>query len=300
MKILITGATGLVGKSISELCQKRGIQFHYLTTRKNKIKDSENCRGFYWNPTKGEIDITCFERVDTIINLAGSSIFKKWNKKNKTEILNSRVQSLQLLYDSLKSTSNNVNHIISASAIGIYLHSYKKIYTEEDNNVSDTFLGSVIDEWESAADKFSELNVKVTKLRTGMVLDRKEGAFPKLKNAAKNYMAASFGAGNQWQSWIHIYDLSRLYLFVAEKELTGIYNAVAPNPVTNQTLNKKLAKELEKQSIINKIPEFAVKLIFGERSILLLESQLVSSKKIEENGFRFKYKKVRKAIKDLI
>lgn len=300
MRVLITGATGLIGREITKLCHKKDIGVNYLTTSKTKLQKRPNYRGFYWNPKTREIDASCLENVDAIINLVGATVFNRWSKSYKKEILDSRVKSAELLLETMKAHGHQVQQIVSASAIGIYPSSLQKLYFEDEPQKSQNFLGEVVEKWESAIDRFNQLEIKVSKIRIGLVLSNKGGAFPKLKKAAEYKMGAAFGKGDQWQSWIHIHDLAKMFLFVLENKLEGVYNGVAPNPVTGNSLNRKLAKSLNKERWIKNIPSPVLKFAMGNMSSLVLESQLVSSDKIEAEGFRFKYKNIKKAFQDLI
>ncbi|ALM07641.1 NAD-dependent epimerase [Sediminicola sp. YIK13] len=300
MKILITGATGLVGSAIVELCHKKNIDVNYLSTSKSKIVSNPNYKGFYWNPAKGEIDLECFEGVTSIINLAGVSISKRWTESNKQAILNSRINSLKTLRTGVDSVdSSKIESFVSASAIGIYPDSLSSYYSEEEEAVDDSFLGSVVQAWEKEADTFNKFNFSVAKIRIGLVLSAKGGALPEMAKPINNYVGAAFGTGDQWQSWIHINDLSRMFLFVANNKLQGVFNGVAPNPVCNNKLIKEIAKQLKKPLILPNIPEFPMKLILGEMSYILFASQRVSSKKMEEEGFNFHYPNICKALKGI-
>src|SRR5690606_16719383 len=230
-KVLITGATGLIGSELVRQCHNEGIAVNYLTTSKEKIEKSENYKGFYWNPKKGEIDIEAFDEVTAIINLVGASISKCWTKQYKKIILDSRVESINLLYDTLQNIDHNIVHFITASGVGIYPNSKTKLYTEEDNEIDDTFLAEVVVAWETAAAKFKNSGMEVSKVRTGVVLAKEEGALPKLIKPIKFGVGAPLGSGDQWQSWIHIQDIAGIYLFLLKNQLEGKYNAVAPNPV---------------------------------------------------------------------
>lgn len=301
MKVLITGATGLIGKEIVKRCHEQKILVHYLTTSKEKIKFQDNYKGFFWNPKEGTIDAKCFEDVDAIINLAGASIAERWTQSYKKVILESRIDSLQCLKKALSKLKNHhIKHILSASAIGFYPHSFTKYYEESCTKVSPTFLGDVVSAWESAVDEFSELGLMVSKVRIGLVLDDKEGALPQIVKPTALGMGAAFGSGDQWQSWIHVHDLSQIFVHIIQNELEGIYNGVAPNPITNTELTKAVAKALDKPLFLPNIPEFAMKLALGEMHMLLFESQRVSSKKIEENGFDFTYSNIQPALEDLL
>lgn len=300
MKVLITGATGLIGKAITDLCREKGISVNYLTTDRSKIKSEINYRGFYWEPKNNEIDIKCLEGVTAIINLAGASIAGKWTKAYKEQIISSRTDSLKTLYNALKNLNSTEKiSFVSASAVGIYPSSFSNFYTEEETNVDASFLGVVSEIWEREIDNFQELNCNVAKIRIGIVLSSKGGALPNMANAVKRFMGAAFGSGEQWQSWIHLKDIARLFLFTLENNLSGVYNGVAPNPVTNKKMVKELAKVLEKPLFLPNIPQFVLKLILGEMSYLLFASQRVSSKKIEKEGFIFEFNNICSALENI-
>lgn len=300
MRVLITGATGLVGSKIVELCRDKGIEVHYLTTSKEKIEDKPDYKGFYWNPDKDQIDPAAFNEVDTIIHLAGTSIAQRWTPDKKKEILNSRIQTAKLLFKNLQEDQGQVKQFISASAIGIYPSSLEKLYSEADNGVDDSFVGEVVVKWEEAADEFEDLGLKVSKVRIGLVLAEDGGMLEKLKEPVAFNVGAPLGSGKQWQSWIHIEDLARIFLHVLQNKLEGTYNAVAPNPVTNKELVREVASQMGKPVWLPPIPGFALKLALGEMAHLLLSSQLVSSNKIEKTGFVFKYVNLPKALEKLI
>lgn len=300
MRILITGATGLIGSEITSLCHARGINVNYLTTSKGKIEKSEAYRGYYWNPSTGEIDVKCLEGVGAIINLAGASVFQPWTTTNKEKILKSRIDSLNLLFRTLKENKHEVGQLVSASAIGIYPSSRSKMYEEEDNEVSNNFLGEVSQKWEAAADKFYEMDLRIAKVRIGIVLSADGGALPQMMKPVKLNLGTPLGSGKQWQSWIHINDLARIFLFIISNGLTGVYNGVAPNPATNETLTKEVAFVLDKKLWLPKVPGLALKLAMGEMSSVVLGSQLVSSGKIQKEGFEFNYINLRPAIQELL
>lgn len=300
MRVLITGGTGLIGQEIIKQCHASRIDVNYLTTDKSKIKTEENYEGFYWNPGKGDIDVNCFKNVDAIINLAGAPLSKRWTAAYKSVILSSRKKSSQLLVNSLMGESHTIKHVISASAIGIYPDSLTNYYDESFNGIDDSFLSEVVSSWEQAINEFSILNIAVSKIRTGLVLSNKGGVLPEIIKPIKYGFGASFGTGKQWQSWIHIKDLASLFLYVLKHQLVGVYNGVAPNAVTNQELTKTIAKVLNSSLLLPNIPRILMKLILGEMHGLLYFSQRVSSKKIENKGFYFKYHHLEPALVDLL
>lgn len=301
MKILITGATGLIGSKITERCSAEGMSVNYLTTSRDKIVQQHGYRGYYWNPEKGEIDTECFEGVGAVINLAGANLAKRWTPSYKQTILKSRIQSLQTLHEGLQQYPHNTIHsLVSASAIGIYPNSLTEYYTEEEQEVDNSFLGEVTDAWEAEADKFGRIGISVAKVRIGLVLSEQGGVLKEMARPVRYYMGAAFGTGEQWQSWIHIEDLARIFLFLIRNKLFGVYNGVAPNPVTNNKLLRELAELLNKPLMLPNIPKNVLRLILGEMSYMLLASQRVSSRKIEEAGFEFSHLNAYRAMEDLL
>ena len=300
MRVLITGATGLIGQEIVKLCHEKDIKINYLTTSKSKIVQEEIYKGFYWNPKAKEIDSDCFKGVDAIIHLAGATVSKRWTPSYKNEILASRTETTALLVNTLKALTHTVKQVVSASAIGIYPDSLTNYYDQTHNETSSSFLGQVVSVWEEAIDEFSKLNITVSKIRIGLVLSNKGGALIELIKPIKFGLGAAFGNGKQWQSWIHIHDLANLFLYVLQNDLSGIYNGVAPNPVSNNELTKTAASALQKPLFMPNIPKFFMKLVLGDMHILLFESQRVSSKNVEDMGFYFKYNYLEPALKDLL
>lgn len=300
MKILITGATGLVGSEIVKQCHAKGYVVHYLTTRKNKIKTIENYKGFYWNPAKNEIDTNCLNGVDAIINLAGATVSKRWTSSYKQLIYYSRIQSLQVLFRLLSENEHTIKHVSSASGISIYESSLSEKYSEDSQKISTAFLGKVVVDWEKEADKFTELGLTVSKVRTGIVLSKNGGALEKMAQPIKYGFGAALGSGKQWQSWIHVEDIANMYLFLIEKNIAGAFNAVADNPVTNKVLTKAIAKQLKKPLFLPNVPAFMLKLLLGEMSTIVLESQFVTNDKIRQEGFQFDFESVDKALNSSI
>lgn len=290
MKILITGATGMIGVELSALLLQNGHSIHYLTLSAKDLKNEPNFKGFLWNPRQGVIDENCMLGVDLIIHLAGASIAKRWTQSYKQEIIESRIVSANLLYKLLKHNPHQVKQFISASAIGVYPDNLAKTYAEDEKSVDPSFLGQVVVKWEESVDKFKLLGIQVCKIRTGLVLSRKGGMLQELIKPIKLGLGAPFGNGQQWQSWIHIDDLAHLYYYAAKNNWQGIYNAVAPHPVTNKEMTKAIAAKLNKPVLLPHIPRFVMKLALGEMHLLLFTSQKVSSQKAVDNGFEFKFK----------
>lgn len=300
MRVLITGATGLVGNELMTLLEKNGIEIHYLSTSKSKIISGTKAKGFYWNLQNATIDESCLEGVDTIIHLAGATVSKRWTAACKQEIIESRVLSTRLLFNAVKNHPNQVKQIVSASAIGIYPDSLTAFYTEDDKAVDNSFLGQVVFKWEESVDAFKRLNIKVCKIRIGLVLSNKGGALLEMVKPVKLGFGSPFGTGKQMQSWIHVTDLAAIFVFASQNQLEGVYNAVAPHPVSNTELTKAIAKAVKKPLFMPNIPRFAMRMILGEMHELLFSSQKVSAQKIQQAGFQFQYSTVDKALENLL
>ena len=300
MKVLIAGATGLIGSTLVKQCHEAGITVHYLTTSKNKIVDQFNYKGFYWNPAENVVDVEAFFDIEVVINLAGASVSKKWTPAYKERILKSRTEGAAVLYDALSRIDHRVRHYISASGISIYPASETHLYKEDYPEVDSSFLGEVTVAWEIAADRFKALGLRVSKIRTGIVLDAHSGALPKLVQPIKWNIGAPLGSGKQWQSWIHIDDIAGIYLYVLLHSFEGVFNGVAPQPVTNSQLTKQIAKQIKKRLFLPNVPSFLLKFMLGEMSDLVLDGQQVSASKIIEKGYHFHHPKVEEALRSLL
>ena len=300
MKVLITGATGLIGSRIVKDCLERDIKVNFLTTRKDKLDSLPGCDGFYWNPQKNIIDINCFHKVDSIINLSGASIFRIWTKKNKELILNSRVQSLNFLREKIIENNIKIHSIVSASGIGAYPSSDEQEFYETESERSNYFLSDVIKEWEKATISFEKVIEKVSIVRIGLVLSSRGGVLKQTMQPMSFGIGVYFGSGSQLQSWIHIEDISQIFIHIIKNRLSGIYNGVAPNPLTNYEFTKIISSFKKHVLFITPLPRLLFRLIFGEMHIILFKSQKVSSKKIEQSGFNFKFQNLRTTIENIL
>ncbi|WP_317198309.1 TIGR01777 family oxidoreductase [Mucilaginibacter ginkgonis] len=220
-------------------------------------------------------------------------------KKRKQEIIDSRVKSISLIYDSMRTTAHQVKHVVSSSAVGYYGDSGDDILHEETEPGTD-FLAECCLLWEQAVDDGVHQGLRVVKLRTGIVLSKNGGALPALALPVKFGLGTALGSGKQWSPWIHIDDAVSVYIYALQnKGLSGAYNMAAPNPVTNNDLTKAVAKQLHRPYWLPHAPAFMLKLILGERSIIALESTRVSSEKITAEGFTFKYTQIDTALTDI-
>ena len=295
--ILITGASGSIGKRLIRLLLDKGYSISVLSRSGGKNHDVET---YIWDIDKGIIDEHCIDGVDTIVHLAGAGIAeKRWTEKRKKELISSRTRSIGLVYELLKKRKHQVTSVISASGIGYYSDRGDELMTETAAPLND-FISRCCVEWEAAVDDGEKLGLRTLKFRTGVVLDKNGGALPTLVKPIKLYVGSALGSGRQWISWIHWLDVVDMYVFGIENTgLAGVYNMVAPNPVTNKQLTQAVAKQLHKPLWAPKVPAFILKLLLGEMSSIVLGSTKVSAQKIVDAGFKFKYTDVPEALKDI-
>ncbi len=298
--ILITGGTGLVGKALVKQLVQKNYQVIILTRTIKETAPIANVSYALWNVKENTIDVEAVKKADAIIHLAGAGVMdKKWTPAYKKEIRESRTKSSELLIKTLKNNVHKVQVIVSASAIGWYGEDKIPGHFFTENEKPDAaFLGEVCKEWEASIEPAEALGIRVTKLRTGIVLSKDGGAYPEFKSSLKFGVASILGNGTQVVSWIHIDDLCRQYIFALENEhIHGSYNAVAPAPVTNKTLTLAIANKVKSKFYIPiHVPQFALTILMGTRSVEILKSATVSADKIKKDGFIFHYPSVEAAV----
>ena len=256
MKFLITGGTGLIGKSIVQLLIEKNHHINVLSRKRGE--DTKQVRYYQWSPKNQTIDFTCIDDVDVIINLAGENIFGLWTKSKKKKILESRVKSIQLLKKLIKNRPNNVRQIISASAIGIFPNSQEIIFDENSTQKGNTFLANVVKEWEREIESLKAFKINVTTVRIGMVFCELGGIIKVLRLISKSRFLSFIGNGDQKISWIHLNDLTELFYKISQKNYNGLIHAVNNNPttmldlITNLTNKYKLKVKLFIPAIILK------------------------------------------------
>jgi uncharacterized protein (TIGR01777 family) len=298
--VLITGGTGLVGKSLSQLLLNKGYQVSILS-RKPK-KETEEIRYFQWDVEKGIIDDSCIDNVDFIIHLAGENVAKsRWTARRKRQILESRTRSTELLHQLLSQKEHRVKAFISSSATGYYGTTNSTKIFEESDPVGKDFLASVCSDWEAAVDAIKKLEIRTAKLRTGVVLAKEKSALQKMLPPFSIGLGAALGGGKQYFSWIHIEDLCRLYLNAIEHtSLEGSFNAVVGDAITNDMLGSAISKKLRRPYFMPNLPSFLFHFLFGEMAVILLKGSQISADKIKKEGFVFKYNTLEKALDNLL
>ena len=298
--VLITGGTGLIGKALTKLLISRGYKVIILSRK--SLPPAENVSFATWDLNKATIDLNAIRSADHIIHLAGAGVAdKRWTTKRKQEIVDSRVNSGKLLVKALSETQHRVRTIVSASGIGWYGpdKTPKKPFIESDPHSND-FLGTTCQLWEDSIKGAGQSGIRTVILRTGIVLAKDGGAFPEFVKPMKAGVAAILGDGEQMVSWIHIDDICRLYLAAIElQHLQDVYNACAPEVVSNKTLVLNIARARKRPFIPVHVPEFALKLLLGEMSIEVLKSATVDDSKIRNAGFSFTFPTIDAAVNDL-
>lgn len=293
MKILVTGATGFIGKP---LIKKLLAQGHEIT----RLSRSYGTPGLHWDPVKRELHSNRLEGYDAVIHLSGESIAGRFTAAKKKRIIESRREGTQFLVETLLKLKNPPKTFISASGVGYYGDRNDEELTETSGAGND-FLSEVCKVWEAAAEPLKAKGIRVANIRTGIVLDPKGGALEKLLLPFKLGAGGPIGSGKQWWSWIMLEDLLNIYIYALENDsVSGAVNAVAPNATRNKDFVKALGKAMHRPSFMP-LPAFAVKLLLGEMgTALLLTSQHVIPKKLTESGFTFKYPNLEEGLESIL
>ncbi|MBZ5858240.1 TIGR01777 family oxidoreductase [Flavihumibacter profundi] len=303
--ILITGGTGLIGRAMTEFLLQNNHQVIVLTRTPSNYTSTDKMRYAAWDIQRGTIDREAIAVADHIIHLAGAGVAeKRWSDRRKAEIRDSRVESGALLCKALKEIPNQVKTVVCSSAIGWYgpdpVVPNPAPFTENQPAASD-FLGNTCREWEESMQEVTAMGIRLVILRTGIVLSEKGGALKEFIKPIRLGIAAILGSGNQVISWIHLADLIRLYNTAIENDSwSGVFNAVAPKPVSNKELTLALARKIKGNLFLPvHVPEFMLKMVLGEMSIEVLKSTTVSAAKCRQAGFQYTYPTIESAFGSL-
>lgn len=301
MKIFITGGTGFIGSALigglvdaghKVLILTRGIRAGHQPEERLSFIEGDSTQKGDWMNELGDTDV--------IINLAGASIFKRWTRKYKKIIRDSRLLTTQNIVEGIRAGNNKNIFLVSTSAVGYYGFHEDEELTEEDDPGKD-FLAVLSREWEEAANKALDHGVRVAICRLGIVLGKGGGALAMMTPLFKYWLGSPLGRGNQFFSWIHIEDLINVYMFLINKsDIQGIFNCTAPVPVTNKEMTKVIGTVMKKPVFMPHVPGFMIRLIMGEFAGTLLHGQKVIPKRIQQAGFKFKYANIYDALDNVI
>lgn len=297
--ILITGGTGLIGKALSQSLTQQGHQVRVLS---RTPRAGAAVPEFYWNVEKQDIDEKAFDGVEHIVHLAGVGVAdKRWTEKRREEIIASRVESMKLITTTVQKKGLRLKSVVGASAIGIYgMGVSEKIFSEDDRGPED-FLWKTCELWERSYDSIQALSEKTCILRIGVVLSEKGGALKRLLPIFKAGLGSPIGNGSQYMPWIHLDDMAALIVeSLFNPALEGVYNAVAPEHITNAYFSESIAKALSKPYFMPAIPAFAMKLLYGEMANVLLRGVRASNQKLLNTGFRFTFPELKQALEAIV
>lgn len=294
--ILITGASGLIGRRLIELLSANGANVSTLS------RAPQAGKRYHWDIYKGFIDGEALVGQDTIVHLAGASVGeKRWTASRKKEILESRTKSTALLFEHLRKANHTVKHFISASAIGYYGFEDEQKRYDESSPAGKDFLANVTKAWEAEVDKIASLGIRVVKIRIGIALSDKGGALVEMANPVKYFVGAALGTGRQPVSWIHLEDVCGIFMkAIYDLSMRGAYNAVAPNPVDNKALMKMIGSALGKPILLPPVPAFVLKMVIGQMAEIVVTGNRVSADKIVRAGYKFKFESAADALNDLL
>jgi uncharacterized protein (TIGR01777 family) len=290
MKCIISGGTGFLGRGIAARFRSSG---HSVDVWSRK-----SLATFHWDPLEGEPAVESLNGMDAVLHLAGETVAQRWNPAVKKRIADSRVLGTRRLVDAIAKLSNRPRVLISAAAIGIYGDRGDEILNES-SAPGTGFLADVCRQWEAEADRAAELGVRVVKLRIGFVLGKDGGALGQMLPIFRFGLGGRLGSGKQWMPWIHADDVANLFLHAATEEISGVWNATAPNPVRNSAFTKSLASTLRRPAIFP-VPPFALKIGFGEFAQHMLDSARVVPDAALRAGFPFRFTEIDDALRNLV
>ena len=298
--VLISGGSGFIGKHLTHLLIEKGFSVSILS--RSTKQNTADISYYKWDVPNHFIEENAVLKADYIVHLAGENIAeKRWTTKRKAAIIDSREQSIELIYSVLKNNNKKLDAFISASAIGIYGALNGEEICTETTAAANDFLGLTCQKWEAAADSVGSLQIRTVKIRTGLVLGKDGGFLEKLIPVFKFGLGAALGSGKQYMPWIHVDDLCNIYFeAIVNTTMVGAYNAAVEDDTTNTIFSKTLARLYGYSLWLPNVPAFLLKIGMGEMARIVLTGRRVSSDKIEKTGFQFQYKNLELALKDCL
>jgi uncharacterized protein (TIGR01777 family) len=290
MKCVISGGNGFIGRRVVDRFRLAG---HSVD-----IWSRKSLATFHWDPLEGEPAAESIEGLDVVLHLAGETVAQRWTPEVKRRIVDSRVAGTRRLVDAIGKVRQKPKVLVSASAIGIYGDRGDEVLTES-SAPGNGFLADTCKGWEREADRAAEFGARVVKLRIGFVLGKDGGALKHMLPPFRFGVGGRLGSGKQWMPWVHVDDIAELFFHAATNEISGVWNATAPNPVTNETFTKELGSALHRPAIFP-VPPFALTLMFGELGQHMLDSTRVVPDAAVKAGFKFRYSYIGEALRNLV
>jgi uncharacterized protein (TIGR01777 family) len=292
MRCIVSGGTGFIGRHIIARLRGGGHDTSVWSRKPGAAQAHQ------WDPLGGEPSPESFEGIDAVIHLAGEPVAQRWNAAVKKRIADSRVLGTRRLVQAMARLERRPKVLVAASAIGYYGERGDEILTEA-SPPGGGFLANLCQQWEAEATRAADLRIRVVKLRIGFVLGKNGGALAQMVPAFKAMIGGKLGSGKQWMPWIHIDDVAELFVHTVEHPISGVWNATAPSPVTNQEFTGALARVLHRPAIFP-VPGFALKLAFGELGQHMLDSARVVPQAALDAGYGFRYPEIGPALENLL
>ena len=297
--ILLTGGTGVIGNALIQKWSEQGHRIRILSRSMIQPSTSQ-LEWSHWDPASKTLDPRALKNITAVVHLAGAPVAQRWTASRRREILSSRLDGAQVILDAIaqQPVSERPSTFISASAIGLYPSS-DSVQTE-NGSTDGSFIGSVVEQWEAAADRFESLNMRVVKIRIGLVLSKQGGFVARMRPIFNLGMGSALGTGQQWQSWIHLDDLARIFdLALTNDSMTGPINGVSPHPVRNEEMGRTLARALHRPFFAPRVPEWLLNIAFGQMSTIMLQSHRIEPSVLIQHHFEFQYPTIDLAWKEL-
>ena len=297
MNIIVSGGRGFIGKTLVPELQSAGHTVA-VWSRSPEEETRAGVRAFAWDPVAGPPPAESLEGMDAVIHLSGESVAHKWTPEVKKKIRTSRIEGTRNLVSAIARLDIKPKALICASATGYYGDRGEEELVEF-SAAGRGFLADLCQDWEREAGAATELGVRVVKIRTGMVLGAGGGALARLVPAFQTKMGGKLGSGKQWMPWIHLSDISGLYRHAVEHDAEGVWNGTAPHPCRNEEFTEVLGNALEQPTKLS-VPEFALKMMFGEMADMMLCSQKVRPQAAELAGYPFRFPEIGPALQDAV